>query len=269
MSNIPGYGRPGEQLRRDEQGRVRDARDRVVGEDGSRFYPRDYVWSPQPQPPRPTRNSEPSLWEQAIQLWQDLVLGFGHPVDLVRWVFIRALEHRALGYWLRNLEDVVRRAIRAGARDVDVSLLNLRPPRPRQPLPPPASAEDMPRFRPTCRHDPLTWKVSFPMSLPESRDQRASTRPRKTPRPEPRASRCAIPYAHRIEALRRAIRYREAYVLRHARRLARREAAASLPPPANHLSESGRTDFREVKSGRGSLHAAGTPPRNAKHEEPG
>jgi len=261
MSNIPGYGKPGEQLRRDEQGRVRDERDRVVGEDGSRFYPRDYVWTPyQPSKPRRTRNSEPSLWEQAIAFWNDLVLGFGHPVDLVRWVYIRALEHRALGYWLRNLEDVVRRAIRAGAREVDISSLKFNPPKQRQPKPPPASAEDMPRFRRTYRDDPLTWKVSFRMSVPK----RARKQPRKSPRPEPRASRCAIPYARRIEALRRAINFREHYVQRYARRLARREMASSQPLP-----ETGRSDVSEAKSGRGSLRAAGMPPRNAKHEDPG
>jgi hypothetical protein len=122
MSDFPGYGRPGEILRRDEQGRVRDARDRVVGEEGSRFYPPDYVWTPyRPAPPKVSRNAPPSLWEQAVQLWNDLVLGFGHPVDLVRWVFIRALEHRALGYWLRNLEDIVRRAIRTDAYALEVS----------------------------------------------------------------------------------------------------------------------------------------------------
>jgi hypothetical protein len=126
----------------------------------------------------------------------------------------------------------------------------------------------MPRFRATRRDDPLTWKVSFRMSVPESRNERARTQVRQGPRPEPRASRCAIPYAYRIEALRRAIRHREDYVLRHARRLARREAAASLPPP-----ERGRSDVSEAKSAWGSLREAGTPrritPRNAKHHDPG
>jgi hypothetical protein len=68
---------------------------------------------------RSTRNSEPSLWEQAVQLWNDLVLGFGNSALLMRWGSMRALYHRALGYTLRDLEKLVRRAIRADAEDLD------------------------------------------------------------------------------------------------------------------------------------------------------
>src|SRR5690349_25174970 len=116
MSDIPGYGRPGENLRYDDKGRVRDERGRVVTADGSRYYPPDDGWRPYTPPPKKvTRNSPPTLWEQAVQLWNDLVLGFGHPHDLIRWVFMRRLYHRALGYAIRELETHVRRAIRADA----------------------------------------------------------------------------------------------------------------------------------------------------------
>jgi hypothetical protein len=72
---------------------------------------------------QPARNSLPGLWEQAVTLWRDLVLSFGHPHDLIRWGWMRALEHRALGHWLRDLESHVRRAIRADARELDLPAL--------------------------------------------------------------------------------------------------------------------------------------------------
>jgi hypothetical protein len=259
MSNIPGYGRPGEILRRDEQGRVRDARDRVVAEDGSRFYPPDFVWAPQPQPPRPTRNSEPGLWEQAVRLWNDLVLGFGHPVELVRWVSsARSSTERSVAGCEISKTSFAAPSAPAPAKctspfssSAHRGSARLRPP--------PASAKDMPRFRSTSRNDPLTWKVSFRMSVLE----RARARPGKRPRCEPRARRNARPYAYHIEALRRAIRYREDDVLRHARRLARRDGPPRLLPP-----ERGRPDFREAKSGLEVTSCSGhTAPDHASKRE--
>jgi hypothetical protein len=79
---------------------------------------------------------------------------------------MRALYHRALGHELRDLERLVRRAIRADARELD-----LPPPRPRAKRPPrrqdnPQSQDDMPRFRRSYSDDCTTWKVSFRMSAP-------------------------------------------------------------------------------------------------------
>jgi hypothetical protein len=70
-----------------------------------------------------------------------------------------------------------------------------------------------------------------------------------------------MPYAYRIEALRRAIRYREDYVLRHARRLARREEKSRL------------ASLHEATTHHPHPAPAPAPrritPRNAKHEDPG
>ncbi|HEV7691558.1 MAG TPA: hypothetical protein VGO52_12070 [Hyphomonadaceae bacterium] len=189
-----------------------------------------------------TRNSLPSLWEQAITLWRDLVLGFGHPHDLMRWGWMRALYHRALGHCLRDLEQIVRRAIRADASELDLPALKTRATR-RKPSPP-QSNEDMPRFRRSYSDDCTTWRVSFRMSAPAPGKHRG---PRK--RSEPAEKRPCRNYAYRIEALRRAINSREAYVLRYARRLARiREAnvrdltealkAYDLSPPATGAAPS-------------------------------
>src|SRR5215213_722882 len=101
---------------------------------------------------RTTRISLPSLWEQAVTLWNNLVLGFGHPHDLMRWGWMRALEHRALGHWLRDLEKLVRRAIRADASELDLPPLKRRAPRPKSPQRPsnkfaqsfPAAEADLP-----------------------------------------------------------------------------------------------------------------------------
>jgi len=162
---------------------------------------------------RTTRNSLPSLWEQAVTLWNELVLGFGHPHDLMRWGWMRALEHRALGHWLRDLEKLVRRAIRADARELDLPAPEARARRARPG--PPQCNEDMPRFRRSWSDDCTTWKVSFRMSAaaPGKRSSRKRSEPAER-------HRCRN-YAYRIEALRRAINHHDDYVLRHARRLAR------------------------------------------------
>ena len=213
-----------------------------------------------------TRNSPPSLWEEAVRLWNELVLGFGHPIDLMRWGWMRALEHRALGHWLRDLEEIVRRAIRADVRELDPAELKLRPIRPRPPKPPPTSNEEMPRLCRSYADDPLTWKVSFYMSPPGQRPNRGLRKSRAGYQPAER--RPCRAYALRIEALRRAIRYRTAYVTRYAHRLARRLAraeqearafealcAAYVPPPdpANDAPAA----LPDIT------------PRNAKLEEPG
>jgi hypothetical protein len=217
------------------------------------------------------------LWKECADLWRNMNLGFGHPVDLWRWGWMRALEHRALGHWLRSLEALVRRAILTDAlsRDVPAPRLRRRKYADRR-CAPPASPADMPRFRPTSCIDPTTWKVSFRMST-RPYDPTRPRGPRK--RKEPAARRLCRAFACRIEALRRAISYREDYVMRHARRLARFaearragdpiflplpniddpperqpiriSAAIPLAPPVSLIAE------HEIR------------PRNAKHIEPG
>jgi hypothetical protein len=84
----------------------------------------------------------------------------------------------------------------------------------------------MPRFRRTYSFDPTTWKVSFRMTSRVKPDGDSNARsPRKTR--EPAARRRTRPFAYRIEALRRAIKYREDYVVRHVRRLTRLATANS------------------------------------------
>ncbi|HEV7693828.1 MAG TPA: hypothetical protein VGO52_23540 [Hyphomonadaceae bacterium] len=168
-----------------------------------------------------------SLWEECIAGWYNLIRAFGHPIDLMRWGWMRALEHRALGRWLRDLEDLVRRAIRNEALTRDVPAPKLRRRRADRRRTRPASPGDMPRFRPTCRTDPLTWKVSFRMSKPGQGGQRRTPRTTR----EPAARRLCRGFAYRIEALRRAIRYRDDYVMRHARRMARLAEAGRASDP--------------------------------------
>ena len=271
MSDIPGYGRPGENLRYDDKGRVRDERGRVVDKNGSRHYPPDDGWRPYTPPPKKvTRNSPPTMWEEAVRLWDDLVLGFGDSIDLIRWAVMTRLYHRALGYAIRELEALIRRAIRADAREIDPSSLQLRPPRPRK-LKPPRSNEEAPRAADS--DDPLTWKVSFRMSVP-LRTNTMRTKPprrRRGPRPEPRDQRITRHYAYRIEAMRRAIAYRTAYTLRYARRCARREEGALADADAKRravealcavlLNDYGLPVNVDLPPG--------IPVRNAKYTEPG
>src|SRR5262245_60414020 len=164
-----------------------------------------------------TRNSPPSLWERALQLFRDIILGYGHPLDLVRWVVMRRLYHRALGYAIRDTEALVRRAIRADADELDPSEIKLRPLRPRKPGPP---SQRRATRAPSADDNPRDWYVSFRIT---PRRPRTGPRPSRAgkPRPEPRDPRNVIPYALRIEALRRVIYFSRGYVLRYARRLAR------------------------------------------------
>ena len=131
--------------------------------------------------------------------------------------------------------------------------------------------------------DPLTWKVSFRMtdggmsSGAMSADMLEGKLSRKRPsragklRPEPHERRCVIPYAHRIEALRRAINGRKAYVLRYARRLAR---LAHLD--AGRLARIAQDKRRALEAfctalieDHGLPVNVDLPPWSAKHEEPG
>jgi hypothetical protein len=173
--------------------------------------------------PKTTRNSLPSLWEQAVTLWKDLVLGFGDAALLMRWGWMRALYHRVLGHELRDLEKIVRRAIRADARELE--LPPLRPRAKRRASSPPQSNQDMPRFRRSYSDDCTTWKVSFRMSVADPRKHRSPRKRSALRTYDPETRRPCRGYALRIEALRRAINYRKDYVTRYARRLARiREA---------------------------------------------
>jgi hypothetical protein len=171
--------------------------------------------------PRSRRNSLPSLWEQAVELWNELVLGYGRSIDLMRWGRMRALYHRALGHCLRDLEKLVRRAIRADAETSELPPLKpiLKRPRPR--LAPPPSPQDRLLLRAPDPTDPATWKVAFRMSPRVYDPTRKRYKRRSRPVYDPEAQRPCRGYAFRIEALRRAINHREAYVTRYARRLAR------------------------------------------------
>jgi hypothetical protein len=166
-----------------------------------------------------------SLWHECITGWENLVLGFGHPMELVRWGWMRALEHRALGHWLRRLEALVRHAILSDALLLDVPALKPRPSAScaSKTSAPPLTPETMPRFRRTYSFDPTTWKVSFRM-LARAPDRNARRYPRKSR--EAAERRRSRPFAYRIEALRRAINYREDYVARLARRLTRLATAS-------------------------------------------
>jgi hypothetical protein len=176
------------------------------------------------------RNSLPTLWEQAVQLWKDLVLGFGHPHLLMRWGWMRALYHRALGHELRELEKIVRRAIRADAEELE--LPPLKPLRKRGKRPPPQSGKDMANGdMPSYGDDSATWKVCFRMSAFPPGKHRSPRRNKK-----PSEQRPCRNYALRIEALRRVLWRREDYARRYALRLARIEEAR-LRIMAGHIAE--------------------------------
>jgi hypothetical protein len=213
---------------------------------------------------RSKRNSLPTLWEQAVTLWEELVLGFGHPHLLMRWGRMRALYHRALGQTLRDLEQLVRRAIRADARELELPAPKPRAPRPKRA--PPQSNEDMPRFRRSYSDDCETWKVSFRMSAPGPRPARKR---RSRAGYQPAEQRPCRNYAFRIEALRRAINHRKDYVRRYALRLTRIKEAN-----LRALNEELSRYIQERSQQDPSPETAPQPapqidPGNAKHVEPG
>jgi len=206
-----------------------------------------------------TRNSLPSLWEQAVQLWNELVLSFGNSALLMRWGWMRALDHRALGHWLRDLEKLVRSAIRADAEDLD-----LPPPKPRAPHPKRPGRQSNEDAQSVYRYEadlPATWKACFHMQPPPW----GRHRPRK--RKEPAERRPCRGYAVRIEALRRVIAYRDAYVLRHARRLARiaqANAKAQAETLNRYLQERSQHDAAPAPEPEAQPAL-----QSAKHVEPG
>jgi hypothetical protein len=204
-----------------------------------------------------TRNSLPSLWEQAVQLWNDLVLGFGNSALLMRWGWMRALDHRALGHSLRDLEKLVRRAIRADAEDLDLPPLRASAPRPKRP--PRHSNEAAQSPRGADPDLPATWKACFHMQPPRC------GKPRARKRKDPAEQRPCRGYAVRIEALRRVIVYRDAYVLRYARRLARigqASARAQVETLSRHLQGRSQQDASPQPASQPALPSA-------KHVEPG
>jgi hypothetical protein len=177
----------------------------------------------------------------------------------MRWGWMRALDHRALGHTLRDLEKLVRRAIRVDAEDLDLPPLRPRPPRtPRPRRPSNEAAQSLRGAEPDL---PATWQASFHMQPP----RRGKPRARK--RKEPAERRPCRGYAVRIEALRRVICDPHAYALRYARRLAR-IAQANARAQAEALSR-----YLQEKSGQ----AAEPEPQpesqpalpNCKHIEPG
>ncbi|HEV7690246.1 MAG TPA: hypothetical protein VGO52_05465 [Hyphomonadaceae bacterium] len=236
-------------------------------------------------PDRATRLA--SLWKECIASWRDMVLSYGRAIDLMRWGKMRALEHRGLGHWLRDLEALVRRTITSDAltRMVPPPKLHRRK-RTDKRKAPPASPGDTPRARAPDPTDPTTWRVSFRMTTREYDPalERARKRSRrKRPRNyDPEIRRPCLGYAFRIEALRRVVSIsgREAYVMRYARRMARLDEAASLrnpiqldapiadPPPRDP------PDHRPIQLNATAEDAPRAnpieiPPWNAKHVDPG
>jgi hypothetical protein len=221
-----------------------------------------------------TRNSPPSLWEQAVDLWRDLILGFGRPLDLVRWVFMRRMDHRALGYAICEVEKIVRNAVRADARDLDLSELKLAPARARRPKPAPAPNDGAPgggpSHGPNLNKDPESWTASFRMSPGGARTGPRPSRAGK-PRPEPRDRRNAIPYAWRMEAVRRVIFDSSGYVLRYARRLVRRAEQGALARAAEAKRSAVQALCASLLNDHGLPVNVELSPTvwSAKHEEPG
>jgi len=211
------------------------------------------------------RNSPPTLWDQATQLWRDLTLGFGDAVLILRWGVMRALYHRALGHELREIEAIVRRAVRDEAEAFELPPLNPRakrqsPSRQQDGLE--HSRQDRPRADP---EDPMTWPVVFRMTprIPcKHIGPREHSGPRK--RKEPLENRPCRNYALRIEAVRRVIWHPDAFVLRYARHLARK-AQASLRVLADFIDRFGPRPEADPSST--TQHAVAPP--NAKLIEPG
>jgi hypothetical protein len=219
-----------------------------------------------------------SLWKACIAGWRELVAGFGRSIDLMRWGRMRALYHRALGHTLRELEHLVRRAVESDALTRIVSPPRLhRRRRPDRRRTPPASSEDRLLLRAPDRADATTWKVSFRMTPRVYDPARRRYKRKSRPNLDPEAQRPCRGYAFRIEALRRVIVDREAYVMRYARRLARLDEAASARDPILLPDPPDPPDRRPIHSNgdiaeapRFSTRAQHDPaPWNAKHIEPG
>jgi hypothetical protein len=219
------------------------------------------------------RNSLPSLWEQAVELWRDLVLGFGDAALIMRWGVMRALLHRALGHELRDLEAIARRAIREDAETCEVAPSKPRARRPDRRQTTPQSPEDRPRPGASYSNDPASWKVAFRMSKRAYDPTRPRNRRRASPRDyDPETRRPCRGYALRIEALRRVIANRETYVLRYARRLMRIEQARI------EQTQGAREEFLAAlqallnappEDDGSGLMSFNVDPLNAKHVEPG
>ena len=162
----------------------------------------------------------PGLWAYAGMVWEQLTDLFGAPLDLIAQEYISKQKHRRLGDWLRNVEGLVRRILLLAALTLQLAPVKAAAPR----------TWGIGRFHRTWWDDPLTWKVSFRVlrSRPEPRP--APVKPRKKKDPDDESTwrspaRWTRPMAKRIEALRRAIRYRDDHIRRLARRLARIKAA--------------------------------------------
>jgi hypothetical protein len=204
--------------------------------------------------PNSARNSPPSFWEQAMSAWRDLVTGFGDPGQLLRWGWMRALLHRALGHDLRALENTVRGAIREDAGELVLPPLRPRAKRPdKRATQPRSHADDQP-----------IWKrsVVFRMAVRAPGKRRG---PRK--RKEPREQRPCRGYAFRMEAVRRVITDCRPYVMRYARRLAR--VAQAARGPRDEFIAILRQMLGAPEDIGSGLVAFDVAPQNAKLIEPG
>jgi hypothetical protein len=150
----------------------------------------------------------PGLWESARMILCRLADMFGTPVDLTRQEYVPTKTHSLLGDWIRNLESLVRRILLVAAFALELPALTPRTAK---------GARGVGGFKRTWWDDPNTWQVSFRTFMPGNREQLTQVRGRGWRSPTKRTRRMAM----RLEALRRAIRFRNDHIRRLARRLAR------------------------------------------------
>jgi hypothetical protein len=163
----------------------------------------------------PPHDRLPGLWQFAGMVWMQLTEVYGHQLQLIRQEYLVVKSYRRVADWIRNLELLVRRILFIAA-----SALELAPSRGK------AGAWGICRFRRTFLDDPLTWKVSFRVLQARRASRPTPVRGRRKTDPEKRLHFLPTrPLAMRIEALRRAIKYRDDHIRRLARRLHRMQAA--------------------------------------------
>lgn len=181
------------------------------------------VWtSPPPdwQPPPPIlpddpREALPGLWDFAKLVWNEICQLWDDPASLLQQGYVSGLTYRRCCDWVRNLEGLVRRIVIVAALS-----LQLAPLKPTPPGEPPRPWGE-PRFRRALWHDPSTWKVSFKM-FPVRRGVRKRYARQRKPRREHGLPTAGL--ARRIEALCRVLLWKETYVARFARFMARVKA---------------------------------------------
>ena len=196
-----------------------------MGYDTSHYQPlpkhSDAPWQPNfyaaadPSPDALAPADAPGPHDQLTWLWRSahLMLGrladlFGTPVDLIRQEYVPTKTHSLLGDWIRNLESLVRRILLVAAFALELPALKSRTAK---------GPQGVARFKRTWWDDPNTWQVSFRTFMPGNPERITQVRGRGWRSPTKRTRQMAM----RLEALRRAIRFRNDHIRRLARRLAR------------------------------------------------